>query len=115
VLSARVWEVDLNLSQHCPHASAAYLSAVVLAVLGEAACRRFEIVPTERLIELFGDAPIVLGNVQGSPPVAAWDSADCVVTFSFSSSWSGTITGLSFSGLMTAILTFAPILNDSLM
>jgi len=87
---------------------------MILAVLGEAACCRVEVAAIECFIELYGDAPIV-GNVQGSPPIAVWDSADCVVTFSLSSSWSGTITGLSVSGLMTAILTYAPILNDSLM
>jgi hypothetical protein len=59
-----------------PHATTPYLSAVILAILGEAACGRVEVAAIERLIELFGDAPIGLGNVQGSPPVAAWDSAD---------------------------------------
>jgi len=72
----RVWEVDLNLSQHCPHASTPHLSAMILAVLGEAACCRVEVAAIERFIELFGDAPIGLGNVQGSSPAAAWDSAD---------------------------------------
>ena len=63
----RVWEVGLYLSQHCSHASPPHLSAVVLAVLGEAACRRIEVAAIERLIELLGDPPIGLGNVQGSP------------------------------------------------
>jgi hypothetical protein len=36
----RVWEVGLNLSQHCPHAISPYLSAMILAVLCEAACCR---------------------------------------------------------------------------
>ena len=49
---------------------------MILAVLGEAACRRVEVAEIERLIELFGDAPIGLGDVQGNPPGAAWDSAD---------------------------------------
>jgi hypothetical protein len=72
----RVWEVGLNLSQHCSHAISPYLSAMILAVLREVACCRVEVAAIERLIELFGDAPIDLGEVQGSPPVAAWDSAD---------------------------------------
>jgi hypothetical protein len=46
------------------------------AILGEAACCLVEVAAIERLIELFSDAPIGLGNVQRSPPVAAWDSAD---------------------------------------
>jgi hypothetical protein len=49
---------------------------MILAVLGEAACCRVEIATIEGLIELFGDAPIGLRYVQGSPPVAARDSAD---------------------------------------
>jgi hypothetical protein len=49
---------------------------MILAVLSEAVCCRGEVAAIERLIELFGDAPMVLGDVQGSPPVAAWDSAD---------------------------------------
>jgi hypothetical protein len=64
----RVSGVDLNLSQHCPHASTPYLSAMILAVLGEAACCRVEIAAIERLIELFGDAPIGLGNVHAYVP-----------------------------------------------
>ena len=64
----RVCEVDLNLSQHCPHASTPYLPAIVLAVLGETACCRVEVAAIERLIEWFGDAPVGFGNVQGSPP-----------------------------------------------
>jgi hypothetical protein len=44
---------------------------MILAVLREAACCRVEVAAIERLIELFGDAPIELGEVQGSPPMAA--------------------------------------------
>ena len=47
---------------------------MILAVLGEAACYGVEVAAIERLIELFGDAPIGLCDVQGSPPVAAWDT-----------------------------------------
>ena len=63
----RVWEVGLNLSQHCPHAGTPYLSAMILAVLGEAVCCRVEVAAIERLIALFGDAPIGLSNAQGKP------------------------------------------------
>lgn len=59
----RVWEVGLNLSQPCPHASTPYPSAMILAVLREAACCRVEVAAIERLIELFSDAPIGLGSV----------------------------------------------------
>jgi hypothetical protein len=41
---------------------------MILAVLGEAACCRVEIAAIERLIELFGDAPIGLGNVHAYVP-----------------------------------------------
>ena len=41
---------------------------MILAVLGEAACRRVEVAAIERFVELLGDAPIDLDNVQGSPP-----------------------------------------------
>jgi hypothetical protein len=67
---------QLNLSQHHPHICSPNLSAVVLAVLGEAACSHVEVAAIERFMELFGDAPIGLGDVQGSSPVAVWDSAD---------------------------------------
>lgn len=67
------WEVGLNLSQHHPHASTPYLSAMILTVIREAACRSVEVSAIERLIELFGHAPIGLGDVQGSPPTAAKD------------------------------------------
>jgi hypothetical protein len=49
---------------------------MILAVLCEAVCCPVEVAAIERLIELFGDAPIGLGNVQGNPPVAALDSVD---------------------------------------
>ena len=41
---------------------------MILEVIGEAACCRVEVAAIERLIELFRDAPIGLGIVQGSPP-----------------------------------------------
>jgi hypothetical protein len=44
---------------------------MILAILGEAACCCVEVSAIERLIELFGDTPIGLGCVQGSPPVEA--------------------------------------------
>ena len=65
-----VWEVGLNLSQHHANASTPYFSAVILAVLGEAACCRVQVSSIECLIELFGDAPIGLRSVQGSSPMA---------------------------------------------
>jgi hypothetical protein len=40
---------------------------MILAVLGEAVCCHVEVAAIEHLIELFGDAPIGLSNVQGSP------------------------------------------------
>jgi hypothetical protein len=40
---------------------------MIPAVLGEPACCRVEVAAIERLIELFSDAPIGLGVVQGSP------------------------------------------------
>ena len=46
---------------------------MILAVLGEAACRRVEVAAIERLMELLGDAPIGLDSVQGSPFEAGWD------------------------------------------
>jgi hypothetical protein len=49
---------------------------MILAVLGETACCRVEVAAIQRFIELFGDAPIGLGNVQGRPPMTAWESAD---------------------------------------
>jgi hypothetical protein len=67
----RVWEVGLNLSQHHPHASPPYFSAMILAILGEITSRRVEVAAIERFMELFGDAPIRLRSVQGSPPIAA--------------------------------------------
>ncbi|HXW91260.1 MAG TPA: hypothetical protein VEK33_12000 [Terriglobales bacterium] len=39
---------------------------MILAVLGEIACCGIEIAAIERLVELFGDAPIGLCDVQGS-------------------------------------------------
>jgi len=63
---SRIGKVGLNLSQHCPHASTPYLSAMVSAVLGEAAWRCFEVASVERLVKLFGNAPIGLGSVQGT-------------------------------------------------
>jgi hypothetical protein len=51
-------------TQYRPHDSTPYLSAVILALLGEAACRRVAIAAIERLMELLGDAPIGLGDVQ---------------------------------------------------
>jgi hypothetical protein len=49
---------------------------MILAILSEAACCRVEVAAIESLIELFGDASIGIGNVQGSPPMAAWECAD---------------------------------------
>jgi hypothetical protein len=62
----RVGEVGLNLSQHSPHASTPYISAMILAILGEAAYCCVEVAAIECFMELFGDAPIGFGNVQGS-------------------------------------------------
>jgi hypothetical protein len=69
---ARVGEVGLNFRQHFPHASTPYLSAVVSAVLGEAARRRVEVTKIERFVELFGYSQVGSGDCQGSPhPLAA--------------------------------------------
>jgi len=39
---------------------------MISAVLGEAACCRVEVAAIERLVELFGYAPIGIGGVPGS-------------------------------------------------
>jgi hypothetical protein len=80
---------QLNVSQHCQHASTPDLSAMILAVLGEAACCRVEIAAIERFIELFGDAPIGFGNEQGSPPVAGSGSANLTFRTSLSEATTG--------------------------
>ena len=95
----RVWEVGLNFSQHCPHASTPYLSAMILAVVGEAACRRVEVATIERLIELFGDEPIGLRSVQGKSPVAAWDSADSTSHTNPNAATSGYTIGIEFQSI----------------
>ena len=41
---------------------------MILALLGEAVGRPVKVAAIERIIELFGDAPIALADVQGSPP-----------------------------------------------
>jgi hypothetical protein len=65
-----VREVGLNLPQHPPHTCSPNLPAVVLATLGEAVCCPVKIAAIKRFMELFGDSPIGLGNVQGSRPIA---------------------------------------------
>ena len=47
-------------------ASTPYLLPMIFAVFGQAACRCVEVAAIERFIELFGGAPIGIGNVQGS-------------------------------------------------
>ncbi len=63
----RVGEIGLDLSQHSPHARTPHLSAVISAVLGEAACCCVEVAAIERLIEFFGYSPTGLCDVQGRP------------------------------------------------
>jgi hypothetical protein len=51
---------------------------MILAVIGEAVCCRVEVATIERLIELFGNAPIGLGNVQGNLPLHLLDRLGAV-------------------------------------
>jgi anti-sigma-K factor RskA len=64
----RIGEVGSNLSQHFPHASTPYLSAMVSAVIGEAACSRVEVAAIESVVKLHGYTPIGIDSVQGTPP-----------------------------------------------
>ena len=62
----RIGKVGLNLSEHLPHARTSDLSAMIPAVLREAAGCRVEVAAIERLVKLLGCSPVGLGNVQGS-------------------------------------------------
>jgi hypothetical protein len=55
-----------------------------------------EVAAIERLIELFRDTPIGLWIVQGSSPMAAWDSADSTLRTSPNAATIGCAKGTGF-------------------